>query len=69
MTENTNSNTVENTPPQQDDDEINLFDLLIVLAKHKLMVLGFPLVAGVLAVIVCLLLPNIYTATTKILPP
>ena len=45
MTENTNSNTVENTAPQQDDDEINLFDLLIVLAKHKLIVLGFPLVA------------------------
>ena len=69
MTENTNSNAMENTAPQQDDDEINLFDLLIVLAKHKLMVLGFPLVAGVLAVIVSLLLPNIYTATTKILPP
>ena len=69
MTENANSNTVENTAPQQDDDEINLFDLLIVLAKHKLMVLGFPLVAAVLAVIVSLLLPNIYTATTKILPP
>ena len=69
MTENANSNTVENIPPQQDDDEINLFDLLIVLAKHKLMVLGFPLVAAVLAVIVSLLLPNIYTATTKILPP
>ena len=68
MTENTNSNAVENTAAQQ-DDEINLFDLLIVLAKHKLMVLGFPLVAGVLAVIVSLLLPNIYTATTKILPP
>ena len=69
MTENTNSNTVENTAPQQDDDEINLFDLLIVLAKHKLMVLGFPLVAGVLSIIYSLMLPNIYTATTKILPP
>jgi tyrosine-protein kinase Etk/Wzc len=69
MTENTNSNAVENTAPQQDDDEINLFDLLIVLAKHKLMVLGFPLVAGVLAIIYSLMLPNIYTATTKILPP
>ena len=69
MTENTNSNAVENTAPQQDDDEINLFDLLIVLAKHKLMVLGFPLVAGVLAIVYSLMLPNIYTATTKILPP
>ena len=69
MTENANSNTVENTSPQADDDEINLFDLLIVLAKHKLLVLGFPAVAAVLAVIISLLQPNIYTATTKILPP
>ncbi len=51
------------------EDEINLLDLLIVLAKHKRIVLGLPLAAGILAVIVSLLLPNIYTGTTRILPP
>src|SRR6266571_5476824 len=52
-----------------EEDEISLLDLLIVLAKHKGLVLGLPLVAAVVAAIVSLLLPNVYTGTTKILPP
>jgi len=51
------------------EDEISLLDLLIVLAKHKRIVLGVPFVAAVVAVIYSLLLPNIYTATARILPP
>ena len=61
-----------NLPDKQlsdDDDEISLLDLLIVLAKHKRLVLGLPFVIALLAVGYSLLLPNIYTATTKILPP
>ena len=50
-------------------DEISLLDLLIVLAKHKRLVLGLPLVVAIAAAIVSLLLPNIYTGTTRILPP
>lgn len=52
-----------------DDDEISLLDLLIVLAKHKKLVLGLPFVVALLAAAFSLRLPNIYTATTKILPP
>jgi len=52
-----------------EDDEISLLDLLIVLAKHKRIVLGIPLAVAVVAAIVSLLLPKIYTATTRILPP
>src|SRR6266852_2246547 len=51
------------------DDEVSLLDLLIVLAKHKRIVLGVPFVAAIAAAIISLLLPNIYTGTTKILPP
>lgn len=50
-------------------DEISLLDLLVALAKHKFLVIGLPLVAAVVAVVVSLLLPNVYTATAKILPP
>lgn len=53
----------------QPDDEISLLDLLIVLAKHKKMILGLTFAAAILAVCVSLLLPNVYTATTRILPP
>jgi len=52
-----------------DEEEISLLDLLIVLAKHKKLILGLPLVAAIAAVIVTLLMPNIYMATAKILPP
>ena len=55
--------------PEADDDEISLLDLLIVLAKHKKLVLGLPFVAAILAAGISLQLPNIYTATAKIMPP
>lgn len=57
------------SPPTTPDDEINLLDLLIVLAKHKKMILGVTFVAALLAIGYSLSLPNIYTGTTKILPP
>src|SRR5437879_10133041 len=62
----------KDAPAAQDppaDDEVSLLDLLIVLAKHKRIVLGVPLVVSVGAAIVSLLWPNIYTGTTRILPP
>jgi uncharacterized protein involved in exopolysaccharide biosynthesis len=61
--------TKAQVPPAQDDDEISLLDLLIVLAKHKKMIAGVTFGVAVLAVIVSLLLPNIYTGTAKVLPP
>src|SRR6266511_4298909 len=51
------------------DDEVSLLDLLIVLAKHKRLVLGLPAAAAVVAVAFKKKLPNIYTGTTKVLPP
>ncbi len=59
------------TPALQEmpDDEINLLDLLIVLAKHKAMILKVTLGAALLAIAVSLLMSNVYTGTAKILPP
>ena len=51
------------------DDEITLLDLFIVFAKHKILLVGLPLVAAIAAAVVSLLMPNLYTATAKILPP
>ncbi|MGH9426443.1 MAG: GumC family protein, partial [Terriglobia bacterium] len=48
---------------------MSLLDIAIVLAKHKRLVLGLPLLAAVVAAGITLLMPNWYTATTKILPP
>lgn len=52
-----------------DESEISLFDLLIILAKYKKMILVIIFAAALFAITYSLRLPNIYTATTKILPP
>src|SRR5688572_29241618 len=51
------------------DEDANVLDLLIVLAKHKLLLIGLPGFAAIVSVVIALQLPNIYTGTTKVLPP
>ncbi len=51
------------------DDEISLIDLAITLAKHKKLILGVPLITGVLVAFLTFFIPNSYTATTQIMPP
>lgn len=51
------------------DEELNLLDLLIVLAKHKKRILGTGFAVAVLTAGVTLVMPNIYTASAKIMPP
>ena len=50
-------------------DEFSLLDLMVVLAKHKMLILGMPFVVAVITAGYSLTLPNIYTASTKLLPP
>jgi uncharacterized protein involved in exopolysaccharide biosynthesis len=63
------SNPVEGDHFEHADQELSLLDLLIVLAKRKRLVIGVPIVAAVAAAVITLFMPNLYTATTKILPP
>ncbi len=49
--------------------EINAFDLVVAVAKHKKQIVGASLSLGLLAGLISLLLPNTYTGTTRILPP
>lgn len=46
-----------------------MFDISLVLAKRKKLVLGFPLSLSLLAVVVSLLMPNVYQATATLMPP
>jgi uncharacterized protein involved in exopolysaccharide biosynthesis len=61
--------SVELQEYRKDDDEISLLEILVVLARHKTLVLVFPFVCAVAAALISLALPNIYTGTAKILPP
>src|SRR5687768_10079853 len=51
------------------DNGIGLLDFAIVLAKHKKVVVGLPLVAALIAMAFALSKPDIYTGNTKVLPP
>jgi len=59
----------DKTPQTAEDDEINLLDYLVVLAKRKKLIisltLGIPIITG----IICLLLTPSYLGETRILPP
>ncbi len=55
--------------PEKDDDEGGFIDVLIILAKHKVMIIALTVAAAVLSAIVVLLLPNIYTGVARVLPP
>jgi tyrosine-protein kinase Etk/Wzc len=58
--------------PQHDgeqDDGVSFFDVVLALARHRYFLVGFPLVGGVIAAIVSLLMTEIFTGVTKILPP
>lgn len=49
--------------------EVDLIDLLLLLSQNKKVILQITIAVAVLAVIVSLLLPKMYTATATILPP
>lgn len=52
---------------QDSEDEINLLDLLIVLLKHKFLIIGVVFVAAIGSVIYALSLPNIYRSEATII--
>lgn len=61
----------ENQPTKVTDanDEIHLLDLLVDLAQHKKLVIGTPIVVGVLAFAATFLMTPVFNSTAKIMPP
>ncbi len=63
---------VPNELPPSTDKEASKFillDLLIVLAKHKKLLITLPIVAALAAAAISFVLPNIYRSSAKLLPP
>lgn len=48
---------------------LGVLEILIIIAKYKKKILGFTFVVAVLTAIVSFILPNVYQASTKLLPP
>lgn len=68
MSEQLENKTLQH-PATAVDEDIHLLDLLIILAKNKKLILGAPLAAAVLTTLFSLTMANVFTGTTKILPP
>ena len=60
---------VENQFIEVEFTESRLLDLLILLGRHKRIILQSTIAATILGAILAALLPNRYTATASILPP
>lgn len=58
-----------NTENEMEEQEINLLELVHVLVKRKMLIFKICTVGIVASVVYSLNLPNIYSATAKILPP
>jgi len=56
-------------PAIESPGEVDAIAVLLVLAKQKMRILKITLAAALLALIVAVLLPKMYTATTTVLPP
>jgi uncharacterized protein involved in exopolysaccharide biosynthesis len=73
MTEQTNTQekAIEPLPAGGDkgDNELGPLDVLIILAKRKLLLIGLPFVVALIAAGYSLMLPSIFTANTRVLPP
>ncbi|HYK35566.1 GumC family protein [Alloacidobacterium sp.] len=53
----------------EQNDEISLLDLCIVMARRKWLIIKITVGCGLIALLISLLLPKNYTATTTVLPP
>lgn len=60
-------------PPSSDaakrERQFGVLDVLIVMAKYKKLIICLPIVAAIASAAISFVLPNIYKASTKLLPP
>ena len=69
MAEKTTNSEHHGNGPNDGESRSSLIDLLVILARHKKWTFGFPIAAGIVTLLVVMVLPKWYTATTKIMPP
>lgn len=65
----TQSQTAAHEQLKKASDEIGLFDVLIMLARHRKRLIAIPVLAAAVSAGVSMAMPNLYEATTKLLPP
>jgi len=59
----------ENLPPEVfQDDEIDLYELWLILKRRKKIVITVPIIFTVIALILCFILPPVYRTETSLMP-
>lgn len=61
--------TVLPPTPDEGEREFSVLDLLIVLAKYKRLLIWLPVCAAIASAAISFMLPNVYKANAKLLPP
>lgn len=51
------------------EEEFHLIDLLVILVRRKLLIVGLPMVTGFAALLYSLMLDPVFTSTARIMPP
>jgi len=65
----TESSQLAELATESNGDEISILDLLIVLVQERRILILVPLIVAIISVGYTLLMPSIYTAETKLMPP
>lgn len=65
----TETDSVSEADAAGEGDHLGVVDLLLSLVRHKKLILGLPLIAGILSALYTYTLPIMYTGTVKLLPP
>ncbi len=68
MSENTQPSSFYEQSQVTKDDEINLFELLLVVVQHKKLILYSSIITFLIACGATLLMPNVYSSTARLLP-
>lgn len=55
--------------PDTGEREFSVLDVLIVLAKYKKVIIWLPVIAAIVSAAISFVLPNVYKAGAKLLPP
>ncbi|WP_300756478.1 Wzz/FepE/Etk N-terminal domain-containing protein [Janthinobacterium sp.] len=55
--------------PEEGEREFSVLDVLIVLAKYKKVIIWLPVIAAIVSAAISFVLPNVYKAGAKLLPP
>lgn len=56
-------------PAVEAKEQLHMLDLLVTVARHKMIVAGTTLMVGALALIAAMLMPPMFASTTKLMPP